>query len=56
MSGSSREVAAVSPDEESESDEEEVEVEGTVGEKIKARREDEKIKAMTDPRKPTERG
>ena len=54
MSGSSREVAAVSPDEDSESDEE-VEVEGTVGERIKARREDEKIKVMTDPRKPTER-
>ena len=53
MSGGSREVAAVSPEGDSESEEEGLEVEGTVGEKIKVQHESEKIKVMTDPRKPS---
>jgi hypothetical protein len=47
-------VDAVSPEAESES-EDEVVIEGTEGEKIRAQKEEDKVRQVTDPRKPTEK-
>jgi len=48
-------VAAIRPIDDEESDSEGEVVEGAVGERIRAEREQENIKIMTDHRKPTER-
>ena len=49
--GDCREVAAIRPIDEEESDSEGEVVEGAVGERIRAEREQVNIKIMTDPRK-----
>ena len=53
--GDRREVAAIRPIDEEESESEVEVVEGAEGERIRAEREQENIKVMTDPRKPTEK-
>ena len=53
-----KEVAAVRPEEESsegEVDEEEVRSKGAMGERVRAERNDDMIKSMADPRKPTQK-
>jgi hypothetical protein len=49
-------IEAVSPNEEIDSEDEGDEmVEGTVGEKITAEKDEERVRQITDPRKPTQR-
>ena len=53
--GDCLEVAAIRPTEEEDSESEVEVVEGSEGERIRAKSEQENIKIMTDPRKPTDK-